>query len=330
MFDARNVSTEKTIEKNGSACPVRSLKPYYSTKNGHAYLTDTLDGLRATKSDSVNLIFTSPPYALHFKKAYGNVDKKDYVEWFLKFAVEMFRVLTPDGSFVLNIGGSYNKGTPTRSLYHFKLLIALVEEIGFHLAQECFWYNPAKMPMPAEWVTVRKVRIKDSVEYLWWLSKTPHPKATNQAVLKQSFSPDMHRLNKRGLRETTRPGGYVIKSSWADIKTKGAIPSNYIEQPLIEEPAEVAESVIRCGNNAANDRYTVKCKEEGIKIHPARFPAALPQFFIKMLTTPGDLVMDTFAGSNTTGAVAEELDRRWIAFDNVEEYLKGSQYRFFM
>ncbi len=70
---------------------------------------------------------------------------------------------------MLNIGGSYNQGTPTRSIYHFKLLIALVEEIGFHLAQECFWYNPAKMPVPAEWVTVRRVRIRDSVEYVWWL-----------------------------------------------------------------------------------------------------------------------------------------------------------------
>ncbi|HSA12280.1 MAG TPA: site-specific DNA-methyltransferase [Candidatus Paceibacterota bacterium] len=314
--------------KNGDNPSVEGLAPFYSTPLGAAYLTDTLDGLRATKTESVNLIFTSPPYALHFKKAYGNVDKDEYVKWFLRFAVEMFRVLKPDGSFVLNIGGSYNKGTPTRSLYHFKLLIALVENVGFHLAQECFWYNPAKMPMPAEWVTVRKIRIKDSVEYLWWLSKTPHPKATNQTVLKQSFSADMHRLNKRGLRETTRPGGYKINSSWAEMKTKGAIPSNFLEQNLIETPDEIPESVIRVGNNAANDKYTLKCKAAGIKIHPARFPAALPEFFIRMLTEPRDLVMDTFAGSNTTGAVAERLERRWIAFDNVEDYLKGSRFRF--
>ena len=79
------------------------------------------------------------------------------------------RVLKEDGSFVLNIGGSYNQGSPTRSLYHFKLLIALCDELGFHLAQECFWYNPAKLPAPAEWVNVRRSRIKDSVEYVWWL-----------------------------------------------------------------------------------------------------------------------------------------------------------------
>ena len=197
---------------------------YYRTKFGEAYLTDSLAALRKLPADSINLIVTSPPYALHFKKAYGNVDKTEYVDWFLDFAREMYRVLADDGSFILNIGGSYNKGTPTRSLYHYKLLIRLVEEIGFHLAQECFWYNPAKMPMPAEWVTVRKIRVKDSVEYIWWLSKSPWPKASNQKVLKETFSPDMHRLNRKGLKETTRPGGYKINASWAEIKGKGAIP----------------------------------------------------------------------------------------------------------
>ena len=113
--------------------------PYFSSRYGSAYLGDSLELLRALPSGSVNLVVTSPPYALHFKKAYGNETKDRYIEWFLPFAREIFRVLPDDGSFVLNIGGSYNKGTPTRSLYHFKLLIALVDEIGFHLAQECFW-----------------------------------------------------------------------------------------------------------------------------------------------------------------------------------------------
>ena len=120
-------------------------------------------------------MITSPPYALHFQKEYGNVSKSDYIRWFFPFGAQIFRVLAPDGSFILNIGGSYNKGKPTRSLYHFQLLLALVEKIGFHLAQECFWFNPAKMPMPAEWVTVRRIRVRDSVEYVWWLSKTPWP-----------------------------------------------------------------------------------------------------------------------------------------------------------
>ncbi len=185
---------------------------------------------------------------------------------FLPFAKEIFRVLKDDGSFVLNIGGSYNKGSPTRSIYHYKLLIALVEEIGFHLAQECFWYNPAKMPVPAEWVTVRRVRIRDSVEYVWWLSKTEWPKANNRNVLRP-YSEDMKRLNRKGLAKTSRPGGYAINEGFANIDAGGSIPPNVIDE-------DTPTDMLKFGNNAANDVYTKKCKEAGIKIHPARFPSA--------------------------------------------------------
>jgi site-specific DNA-methyltransferase (cytosine-N4-specific) len=299
-----------------------NLKPYYSTDYGSAYKSDSRTVLKEIPDKSVNMVFTSPPYALHFKKEYGNVEKSDYVEWFLSFAQEIYRVLADDGSFILNIGGSYNQGFPTRSIYHFKLLIALVEKIGFHLAQECFWYNPAKMAAPAEWVTVRRIRIRDSVEYVWWLSRTPWPKSDNRRVLKP-YSRDMIRLNQKGVRPTTRPSGYNITSSFDTIEAGGSIPPN-----VIEMDNDVASDMLKFGNNASNDTYTRMCKEEGIKIHPARFPAALPSFFIKMLTNEDDVIIDPFAGSNTTGAVAEGLQRRWLAIESVEEYLKGSQFRF--
>ena len=310
------------------ADPSADLNAFYRTSLGVACLADSREGLRALPTGSVNLIMTSPPYALQFQKAYGNVAKDQYVAWFSAFATEMFRVLAHDGSLVLNIGGSYNKGTPTRSLYHYKLLIDLVDTIGFHLAQECYWHNPAKMPMPAEWVTVQKIRLKDSVESIWWLSKTEWPKASNQRVLKESFSPDMHRLHRRGIKKAIRPGGYKINASWADInKTQGSIASGFLQAPMHEDPA-FADCALVMGNNASNDTYTTSCKESGLKVHPARYPKALPEFFLKMLTDEGDLVVDPFAGSNTTGAVAEALRRRWIAFESVEEYLEGSRFRF--
>lgn len=250
------------------------------------------------------------------------------MRWFLPFAKEILRVLRDDGSFVLNIGGSYNQGTPTRSLYHFQLLIALVEEVGFHLAQECFWYNPAKMPMPAEWVTVRRIRIKDSVEYVWWFSKTPWPKASNGRVLKE-YSPDMLRLNRRGVKATVRPSGHVIRDSFDKVDAGGAIPPNVVEDGLAEDlDIPIPESMLKFGNNAANDEYAKRSKELGLKMHPARFPASLPEFFIKFLTEPEDLVVDTFAGSNTTGVVAEDLHRRWIVMERVREYLETSRVRF--
>lgn len=297
-----------------------SEEPYYVTPLGAAYLVDSRQLLRSLPDKSINLAVTSPPYALHFKKEYGNVSKEDYTHWFMPFAKEIHRVLTDDGSFVLNIGGSYNKGTPTRSIYHFKLLIALVEEAGFHLAQECFWYNPAKMPVPAEWVTVRRIRIKDSVEYVWWLSKTPWPKASNLAVLR-GYSEDMLRLARNGVKGTKRPSGHVIRETFDTIAAGGSIPSNVVEDAL-------PDSLLKLGNNAANDEYTLLCRESNGKIHPARFPAALPEFFIKLLSERHDLVIDPFAGSNTTGAVAEKLGRRWIASESVAEYLQASRFRF--
>jgi DNA modification methylase len=287
-----------------------SMRPTYETPFGAAYAADSRDLLAALPSGSVDLALTSPPYALHFKKEYGNVEKREYVEWFLPFAREIYRALTPEGSFILNIGGSYNRGTPTRSLYHFKLLIALVEEVGFHLAQECFWYNPAKLPAPAEWVTVRRQRIKDSVEYVWWLSKTPWPRADNRQVL-APYSPDMQRLIKRGYRAKVRPSGHNITHKF-QADRGGAIPANLIER----------------GNNESNSGYIAACRSAGQKIHPARFPAALPEFFIKLCTTSGQLVVDPFAGSNTTGYVAQTLGRRWIASDLSVEYVRASALRF--
>jgi site-specific DNA-methyltransferase (cytosine-N4-specific) len=238
----------------------------------------------------------------------------------LEFAKEIHRVLKDDGSFVLNIAGSYNKGTPTKSLYQYKLLIALVEQVGFHLAQEFFWHNPAKMPVPAEWVTVRRIRVKDSVESVWWLSKTPWPKANNRNVLRP-YSKDMLRLNSKALKKTVRPSGHNINETFNDISSGGSIPPNVFEDTF---PTDF----MKFGNNAANDNYAVKCKENGKKMHPARFPDSLPEFFINFLTAEGDLVLDPFAGSNTTGAVAERLNRNWIAIELEDSYLEASKFRF--
>ena len=320
MWTQKAVTTD--VDLSTSVHPRDSIigvNPEYSTALGAAFLGDSVDLLARLPTSSVNLFLTSPPYALHFKKEYGNESKEDYVDWFLPFAKEMFRALADDGSLVLNIGGSYNAGMPTRSLYHFKLLLRLVEEIGFHLAQECFWYNPAKMPMPAEWVTVRRMRIKDSVEYVWWLSKTPWPKANNRRVLKP-YSADMERLNKRGVKRTTRPSGHAIKPSFGAVLPGGAIPPNVLEG--------VPDDILIFGNNSSNDPYTKQCKAAGLKLHPARFPAALPEFFVKLLTDEDDLVVDPFAGSNTTGSVAERLHRKWIAMERDATYLSASQFRF--
>jgi site-specific DNA-methyltransferase (cytosine-N4-specific) len=285
------------------------MQPLYQTSLGKAFLGDALEFMRSLPEGAVNLVMTSPPYALHFKKEYGNADQGEYIDWFLPFAREFFRIIPDDGSVVIDIGGAWRPGQPTRSLYHFELLIALCRQVGFHLAQEFFWYNPAKLPSPAEWVNVRKIRVKDSVECVWWLSKTPWPKADNQKVL-QEYSPDMKRLLQRGYRAKVRPSGHIITKKFQD--RGGSIPAN----------------LIICGNNDANGHYLERCKAEGIKPHPARFPIQLPLFFIRYLTDAGDVVYDPFAGSNTTGQACEEERRNWLATEMDRGYLEASRFRF--
>jgi len=282
----------------------------YETALGRMYCADSLEFMKGMEADSVDLVVTSPPYALHFKKEYGNIDQEGYISWFLPFAAEIKRILKPTGSFVLNVGGAWTPGAPTRSLYHYRLLLALCDELQYKLAQEFFWFNPAKMPAPAEWVNVRRIRVKDSVEYIFWLSPTEFPKANNNNVL-TAYSKDMERLIKRGLKKTKRPSGHPINESFA-LDKGGAIPPN----------------VIQVGNNESNSNYIKESKRLGKKIHPARYPAELPRFFIEFLTDPGDLILDPFAGSNTTGAVAEKLGRRWIGMELRRDYAEDSELRF--
>lgn len=285
-------------------------EPLYTTKLGALYCGDSLEFMKSLPDDSIDLVVTSPPYALHFKKEYGNADQQDYVAWLLPFAREIKRVIKQTGSFVLNLGGAWQPGSPTRSLYHYRTLLALVDDVGFDLAQEFFWYNPAKMPAPAEWVNVRRIRVKDSVEYIFWLVKDPMARADNRNVL-QAYSDDMRRLIKRGIKETVRPSGHVIRGGFASDRG-GSIPSN----------------LIQCGNNESNSAYIRNSKLAGNKIHPARFPSELPRFFIEFLTNPGDTVLDPFAGSNTTGHVAESLNRQWAAIEIRSDYAAESKLRF--
>ncbi|WP_375539817.1 DNA-methyltransferase [Cylindrospermum sp. FACHB-282] len=287
-----------------------NLTPYYTQQHGKAYLGDSLELIKFIADNSINLILTSPPFALTRKKAYGNETEEKYIEWFLPFAYEFKRVLAENGSLVLDLGGAYLPGNPVRSIYQYELLVRLCKEVGFFLAQEFYHYNPARLPTPAEWVTIRRIRVKDSVNVVWWLSKTPHPKADNRKVLKP-YSQSMQKLLKNGYTAKIRPSGHDISDKFQK-DNQGAIPPNLLE----------------LANTESNSAYFRGCKEAGIKPHPARFPKGFAEFFIKFLTDEGDTVLDAFAGSNTTGFVAETLQRQWISFELNEHYVKGSIYRF--
>ena len=159
------------------------------------------------------MVVTSPPFALQRKKAYGNEEQSEYVDWLCQFAELVYRKLRDDRSFVIDIGGAYEKGTPSYSLYQFRALVKMCDVIGFKLAQPFYWHNPS---------------------------------------------------------------GHVLgKSSW-EKNNGGAIPPN----------------LLQISNSESNSQYLRYCKACGVKGHPARFPAGIPEFFIKFLTDKGDLVID--------------------------------------
>jgi site-specific DNA-methyltransferase (cytosine-N4-specific) len=291
--------------------PKKLIRPFHKTKHGEMMWGDSRAWLlNVAKPESVDLIMTSPPFGLVRKKSYGNEDADDYCAWFRPFAEGFKRVLTDKGSLVIDIGGAWIPGQPTRSLYHFKLLIMLVEEFGFHLCQEHYWWNPSKLPSPAEWVNIRRVRVKDAVNCVWWLSKSPFPKASNRRVL-QAYSDSMKDLLKNGYVAKLRPSGHDISTKFSK-NNGGSVPPN----------------LLAVANTESNGRYQDYCRAKNLPIHPARFPAALPEYFIRMLTDSDDLVLDPFAGSCVTGAVAEALCRRWVCCELSEEYLQGSLSRF--
>jgi len=294
--------------------PFRALPaPVYTTRRGACYLGDSLRLLKRLPDDCIDLVLTSPPFALLREKAYGNKDQSEYVAWLCRFGAEVHRVLRETGSFVLDLGGAYQRGVPVRSLYQYRVLLKMCDEVGFYLAEEFFWYNPAKLPSPIEWVNKRKLRVKDSVNTVWWFSKSEWPKADVRQVL-APYSERMRTLLTNPdafYKPKNRPSGHDISKAFA-FDNGGAIPSNLLQIP----------------NTESNSSYLRLAKLVGVEVHPARFPAGLPEFFIKFLTTQDDLVLDIFAGSNTTGRVAEQLGRRWISMEIDAGYVASSALRF--
>lgn len=287
--------------------------PFYTTNMGDAYLGDTLDIIRQLPDNSIDLVVTSPPFALQRQKEYGNKDQEEYVDWLLSFTALLPRVLKDTGSLVIDLGGAYVKGRPVRSLYNYRFLIRMCDEQQWNLAEEFFWFNPTKLPSPIEWVNKRKIRVKDAVNTVWWFSKTDMPKANVSNVL-TPYSDRMLKLldnQEKFYSPKLRPSGHDISKGFGN-DNGGAIPPNLLQIP----------------NSESNSFYLRACKMVGANGHPARFPMRLPEFFIDFLTEPGDTVLDIFAGSNTTGQAAEKQGRKWIAFELNRTYLAASAFRF--
>lgn len=245
-------------------------EPVYETQYGRVFNADSLAFMGHLDDESVDVVFTSPPYALTRQKEYGNESQDAFVAWFMPFVEEIRRVLKPSGFFVLNLGPAWVKGQPSQSLYDVETFLAISERM--HAVADFVWHKPGTMPGPAQWVTIEKIRFTNATEKIWVYSKNPYALLDLQDVDFESF--------------------------------------------------------LRIPNKASNTAYDRRCRKQGVKQHPARFPPALPRYFLERLCKPGDLVLDPFAGSCTTGEVAEELELDWIGVELDREYACNSVLRF--
>lgn len=260
----------------------------------------------------VQLIFTSPPFPLNRKKKYGNYKGGEYLTWLASFGPLFRQMLAPNGSIVMEMGNSWESGLPVMSTLALRALLYFQEQNQFHLCQEIICHNPARLPSPAQWVTIERIRLKDSYTRLWWLAASARPKASNKNVLRP-YSPSMKRLLKTGrFNAGPRPSEHNVSVNGFTKDHGGAI----------------SPSVLSFPNTQAHDPYQKYCRDHDIEFHPARMPVALPEFFIKMLTEPGDIVLDPFGGSNTTGAAADSLGRHWLSVEPNKQYIRGSMGRF--
>jgi DNA modification methylase len=305
-----------TPELDVGAATVATATPTvltYSTSLGKQYAGDSRALLGHLPANSVDLIMTSPPFALLRQKSYGNEAQAEYVAWLAEFGKLAKTALKETGSLVLDIGGAYQRGRPVRSIYNYRVLIEFCDTLGYELAEEFFWFNPAKLPSPIEWVNKRKIRVKDAVNPVWWFSKSDYPKADVRRV-KVGYSKRMRELldDPAGFyKPALRPSAHQVGNGFA-TDNGGAIPSN----------------LLAFSNTDSTSHYLRTCRLLRQRPHPARYPSDLPRFFVRFLTEPGDLVVDIFSGSNTTGSVAEEEGRRWLSSELDPQFARLSGVRF--
>jgi len=294
---------------------------------------DLLSGkMKKELQGKVNLIITSPPFPLNNKKQYGNEKGEEYLKWFIDMAPIFSDLLTEDGSLVIEIGNAWEPERPVQSLLHLECLFGLVKhpEANLRLIQEFICYNPSKLPSPAQWVTVNRLRTVDSYTHVWWIAKNDFPKADNSKVLRPYSKSMQSLLKKQKYNAGKRPSEHNISETGFLKDNGGSIAHNFFELEQVDDNREVRlpHSVLSFSNTSSNDYYLKMCREKNIKPHPARMSGGLVNFFIEFLTDEDDLILDPFSGSNTTGYCAEKLNRNWVSFEVKEDYINQAIIRF--
>lgn len=307
-----STATPPVQDESGDAPNVSEA---YKTRLGTMYqgtIEDFLEVHGKKYKGKVQLVFFSPPFPLKRKKQYGNKTGDDYLKWLAGLAPELAKLLTKDGSLVIEVGNAWDPGHPTMSLLPLKSLIEFAETGELKVCQQFICNNPARLPSPIQWVNVERIRVKDSYTHVWWMSKAERPKVRQRSVLKE-YSKSMKRLLRtQKYNAGARPSEHVIGETSFLADNGGAIPP----------------SVLEFSNTRSASPYRRYIKARGLKAHPAPMQGALAEWFINFLTDEKDLVLDPFGGSNTTGAAAEQLGRQWISVEPLADYIEGSRGRF--
>ena len=248
---------------------------------------DALEALPDIADDSIDLIFTSPPYAERRKSSYGGIHADKYVDWFLEISVEMLRVLKPSGSFVLNIKEHAANGE--RHTYVLELILALRQQ-GWLWTEEYMWHK--KNSYPGKWPN----RFRDSWERLLHFNKTRRFKMNQEAVMVPMGNWTGNRLVNLSDTDRVRDESKVGSGFGKRIE-------NWVGRDMAY-PTNVLHMATECANRS----------------HSAAFPKPLPTWFIRLFTDPGDVVLDPFIGSGTTAFAALELGRKAIGIEIQPEF----------
>lgn len=319
--------------------PPSAPKVAYTTTKGTLYEATVEQFLASDAAEAirgkVDLIFTSPPFPLKRKKKYGNKEGQAYLDWIGGLAKPLADLLSPKGSIVVEVGNAWEPGRPVMSTLTMESLLRFRKDADLSLCQQFVCHNPARLPAPAQWVNIERIRVKDSYTHVWWFANTDRPYANNRNVLRPYSDAMKQLLETQSYNSGLRPSEYQVNATSFLTKHRGSIPPSAIDvglsppnlQEWIQEH-QLPASFLKYANTASRDAYLDHCRDQGLSIHPARMSPHLVEFFVKFLTKKNGLVFDPFGGSNTTGAVAESLGRRWISCEPNPDYAAGSAGRF--
>lgn len=255
--------------------------------NNWIYLGDSREQLKNIPDNSIDLIFTSPPYSDQRKNTYGGIHPDKYVDWFLPISDQLLRVLKPSGTFILNIKEKVSNGE--RHTYVLELILEMRKQ-GWLWTEEFIWHK--KNSYPGKWPN----RFRNAWERLIQFNKTRNFNMYQEEVMVPTGDWSKTRLKNLSETDKTRDNSKVGSGFGKNI-------SNWLAREMAY-PSNVLHMATVCNN----------------KNHSATFPEELPEWFIKLFTVKGDIVLDPFMGSGTTLKVANRMERSSIGIEIMKDY----------